>query len=116
MHGRTVIPLTGRPGGIQAWKIVIPTEQSEPALRTHDGHEWLHVLSGRMRLIVDGADRVLGEGEVAEFDTRLPHWFGSDGQSPAEILSVFSRPGERRPPAGAVAVPEQAGQPAAPPR
>jgi transcriptional regulator with XRE-family HTH domain len=105
VHGRTVIPLTGRPGGIQAWKIVIPAAQSEPALRTHDGHEWLHVLSGRMRLVLDGRDRILGEGEVAEFDTRLPHWFGSDGQQSAEVLSIFSRPGERQP-----AVPAQPGQ------
>src|SRR6188508_1098393 len=25
VKGRTVIPLTGQPGGVQAWKIVIPT-------------------------------------------------------------------------------------------
>jgi hypothetical protein len=34
-------------------------------------------------------------GEAAEFDTRLPHWFGSTGQGPVEILSLFGRQGER---------------------
>jgi hypothetical protein len=66
VHGRTVRPLTG-PGGVQAWKIVIPTSQSTPARRTHDGFEWLYVLSGRMRSV------------LAEQD----------------LLSIFGRPGER---------------------
>jgi hypothetical protein len=30
-----------------------------------------------------------------EFDTTLPHWFGSTGEGPAEVLSIFGRPGER---------------------
>ena len=94
VNGRTVLPLT-RPGGIQAWKIVIPTSQSEPKPRTHDGFEWLYVLSGRMRLVMGDQDVVLGIGEAAEFDTMIPHWFGSTGDGPAEVLSIFGRPGER---------------------
>jgi transcriptional regulator with XRE-family HTH domain len=93
VNGRTVLPLT-HPGGIQAWKIVIPTEQSEPNPRTHDGYEWLYVLRGRMRLIQGERDLVLEAGEAAEFDTQLPHWFGSTGDGPAEVLSIFGRPGE----------------------
>jgi transcriptional regulator with XRE-family HTH domain len=94
VNGRTVVPLT-HPGGIQAWKILIPKGQSEPRLRTHDGYEWLYVLSGRMRLIQGDRDLVLEAGEAAEFDTRLPHWFGSTGGGPAEVLSIFGRPGEQ---------------------
>ena len=94
VNGRTVLPLT-RPGGVQAWKIVIPASQSMPQPRTHDGFEWLYVLDGRMRLIVADQDLVLGPGEAAEFDTQLPHWFGSTGDGPAEVLSIFGRPGER---------------------
>ncbi len=94
VNGRTVLPLT-RPGGIQAWKIVIPTTQCDPAPRTHDGFEWLYVLAGRMRLILGDQDLVLGVGEAAEFDTQVPHWFGSTGDAPAEVLSIFGRPGER---------------------
>ncbi|HEU5037509.1 MAG TPA: XRE family transcriptional regulator [Nocardioides sp.] len=94
VNGRTVLPLT-RPGGIQAWKIVIPRAQSQPEPRTHDGFEWLYVLSGRMRLVLGDQDLVLGIGEAAEFDTQVPHWFGSTGDGPAEVLSIFGRPGER---------------------
>jgi len=94
VKGRTVLPLT-RPGGIQAWKIVIPRTLSDPAPRAHDGFEWLYVLSGRMRLVLGDQDLVLGAGEAAEFDTQVPHWFGSTGEEPAEVLSIFGRPGER---------------------
>jgi transcriptional regulator with XRE-family HTH domain len=94
VNGRTVLPLT-RPGGVQAWKIVIPRTQLEPQPRRHDGFEWLYVLSGRMRLVLGDRDLVLGVGEAAEFDTQVPHWFGSTGEEPAEVLSIFGRPGER---------------------
>ncbi len=30
VNGRTVLPLTRHPGGVQAWKIVIPADQSTP--------------------------------------------------------------------------------------
>jgi transcriptional regulator with XRE-family HTH domain len=103
LNGRTVVPLTGRPGGVQAWKILIPAAQSEPKVRSHDGHEWLYVLAGRMRLILADSDSVLVEGDVVEFDTRTPHWFGSTGEAPAEVLSLFSRPGERMQRAAGVA-------------
>jgi len=94
VNGRTVIPLTPNPGGLQAWKIVIPGSQTQPEPRTHEGYEWLYVLSGRMRLILGDNDLTLGAGEVAEFDTRLPHWFGSADGSAAEILSLFGKQGE----------------------
>jgi len=95
VKGRTVIPLTRQPDGMQAWKIVIPTSKVTPEPRSHDGHEWIYVLSGHVRLVLGEQDWVLAPGEVAEFDTGAPHWFGSTGREPAEILSIFSRPGER---------------------
>ena len=95
VKGRTVLPLTRDPGGIQAWKIIIPANQSTPNPRVHEGSEWLYVLSGRLRLILGDQDLVLGVGEAVEFDTTVPHWFGSTGAGPAEVLSLFGRPGER---------------------
>jgi transcriptional regulator with XRE-family HTH domain len=95
VRGATVLPLTNRPGPIQTYKMIIPASRSAPDPRTHEGYEWLYVLSGRLRLILGGRDMVLGAGEAAEFDTRLPHWFGSAGEEPVEILSLFGRQGER---------------------
>ncbi|MFI0452828.1 helix-turn-helix domain-containing protein [Actinomadura sp. 6N118] len=94
-NGRTVVPLTRQPGGVQAFKMVIPNDQNEPDLRIHEGYEWMYVLSGRLRLILADHDIVMRAGEVAEFDTRLPHWFGSTGEGPVELLSLFGPQGER---------------------
>ncbi len=94
VKGRTVIPLTRQPDGMQAWKIVIPTSKVDPEPRAHDGHEWIYVLSGHMRLVLGDKDWVRA-GEIAEFDTHVPHWFGNTGERPAEILSIFTRRGER---------------------
>lgn len=92
---RTMVPLTQQPGGLQAYKMIFSAEHSQPAPRTHEGYEWLYVLSGKGRLVLADHDIVLKPGEVAEFDTRLPHWFGSTGQGPVEILSLFGPQGER---------------------
>jgi hypothetical protein len=48
-----------------------------------------------MRLILGAHDLTLAAGEVAEFNTHVPHWFGSADGSPAEVLSLFGRQGER---------------------
>jgi transcriptional regulator with XRE-family HTH domain len=91
--GITYLPLTRRPGGLQAYKMVLPERAFEP--QVHEGYEWIYVLSGRVRLRLGDHDLVLGEGEVAEFDTRTPHAFGSAGPGPAEVLSLFGPQGER---------------------
>jgi transcriptional regulator with XRE-family HTH domain len=92
VKGRTVIPLTRQPNGVQAWKIVIPTSNVTPEPRAHDGYEWIYVLSGQMRHVLGDQDWVLGPGEVASFDTKVPHWFGSTGDQPTEILSSSDDP------------------------
>jgi transcriptional regulator with XRE-family HTH domain len=91
-NGRLVFRLTQGSGGVAVWKVVIPPER-ERELRTHEGYEWLYVLSGRLRLILGEHDLTMGTGEVAEFDTRLPHWFGPADDEPVEILSIHSSHG-----------------------
>ncbi|MDI3406196.1 helix-turn-helix domain-containing protein [Streptomyces cavernicola] len=93
--GRTMVPLTRQPGGLQAYKVVIPQLTEVPEQRTHEGYEWLYVLSGRLRLLLADHDVVLGTGEAAEFDCRLPHWFGPAGDGGVEFLSLFGPQGER---------------------
>ncbi|MGR6963846.1 helix-turn-helix domain-containing protein [Geodermatophilus sp. URMC 61] len=96
-HGVTSLPLTRRPGGVQAFKQVYPAgwPGGEPEQQTHEGYDWLYVLSGRLRLVLGEHDLLLGPGEVAEFDTRTPHWFGNPGPGVAEVLTLFGPQGER---------------------
>ena len=110
VNGRTVLPLT-RPGGVQAWKIVIPVSQATPKPRTHDGFEWLYVLAGRMRLILGDRDVVLGVGEAAEFDTQVPHWFGSTGRGPGGGAEHLRAPGRAHARPGSPRRPEHAPRP-----
>ncbi|MGW6730582.1 helix-turn-helix domain-containing protein [Nocardia sp. NPDC055029] len=93
--GRVIVPLSKTQGEPKAYKLIIPEIESEPFPRTHAGYEWLYVLSGRLRLVLGDYDVVLGPGEVAEFDTLHPHWFGSTGRGSVEVLSLFGGQGER---------------------
>jgi transcriptional regulator with XRE-family HTH domain len=96
-HGLTMVPLTRRAGGLQAYKLVIPGTRGPDSLeqKTHEGYDWLYVLSGKLRLRLGDQDLILIPGEAAEFDTRVPHWFGSADGHTVEVLSLFGRQGER---------------------
>lgn len=95
--GSTVVPLTRRPGGIQAYKFVLPraSDRQQPDLHSHEGYDWAYVLNGTLRLVLGEHDLRLSPGEVAEFDTRTPHWFGATSAGPVEFLSLFGKQGQR---------------------
>ena len=96
--GQVIVPLSRGGGGIQAFKHLIPAGPpgpERPELRAHDGFEWLYVLSGRLRFVLDDQEHVLEAGEVVEFDTRRRHWFGRADDRAVEFLSLFGRQGER---------------------
>ncbi|MCF3118957.1 helix-turn-helix domain-containing protein [Streptomyces arenae] len=95
--GMTFVPLSRRPGGVHAFKMIIPArpEPLEPTPQTHEGFEWLYVLSGRLRLVLGERDLTLSSGEAAEFDTSLPHWLGSADGGAVEVLILFGRQGVR---------------------
>lgn len=95
--GSTILPLTRRAGGIQAYKYIKPAgrDDEEPELRTHEGYDWVYVLNGTLRLVLGEHDLVLQPGEAAEFDTRTPHWFGATSSGPVEFLSLIGKQGER---------------------
>ncbi|GAA3747620.1 helix-turn-helix domain-containing protein [Salinactinospora qingdaonensis] len=98
-HGQTFIPLTRYLGGLHAYKQILPAGRPpagvRPEQQTHEGYEWLYVLSGRLWLALGDRDLILTAGEAAEFDTRIPHAFTNAGEQPAEFLSLFGPQGER---------------------
>ncbi|MGW7370193.1 helix-turn-helix domain-containing protein [Streptomyces sp. NPDC054841] len=97
-HGQTFVPLTRYLGGLHAYKQILPVAKApgaRPEQQTHEGYEWLYVLSGRLRLALGEHDLVLTAGEAAEFDTRTPHGFANAGEQPVEFLSLFGAQGER---------------------
>ena len=110
-HGaRTYLPLSRRPGGVHAFKMIVAPEEpgteqprveqprvEQPRVeqQSHEGYEWMYVLDGRLRLRLGELDIVMRAGEVAEFDTHTPHWFGAAGPGPVELLVLFGPQGER---------------------
>ncbi|MEJ5914435.1 helix-turn-helix domain-containing protein [Pseudokineococcus sp. 1T1Z-3] len=132
-HGMTVLPLTRRPGGIQAMKLLMPAGHGTapegadggPQLRTHEGYEWLYVLDGRLRLRLGPHDMVLTPGEAAEFDCRTPHAMTAVGEGGCELLALMgpqgqrahlrARPASAAPPPSAAAPPSAAPPPTTPP-
>lgn len=100
--GQTILPLSRGASGVQVFKHVLSADtgpagapEKNPTPKTHEGHEWVYVIRGRVRLVVGDRDLVLEAGEAAEFDTTTPHWFGRADERAAEFLSLFGRQGER---------------------
>jgi len=93
----TFVPLTRRPDAPPAYKVLVPGSAAHEPIEqgVHDGHDWLYVLAGRLRLALGDDELVLEPGEAAEFDTRVPHGFASAGPEPVELISVFGPSGER---------------------
>ena len=97
-HGVTYWPLTrqGATGGRHTFKVRVSTKRNTPPvdLPTHEGQEWMYVLSGRLRLVLGERDFIIKPGEAVEFSTWTPHWFGTvDG--PVEAIMIFDVHGER---------------------
>jgi transcriptional regulator with XRE-family HTH domain len=96
--GATWIPLSRTPGGLNAFKQILPVPQTLPDhldQRVHEGHEWLYVLNGTLRLALGDKDFHLHAGEAAEFDTKVPHALANGGSQPLELLIIFGQQGER---------------------
>ena len=92
------VPLSRDAGGLNAFKQVIPAQPSVPEkldLQVHEGHEWIYVLSGTLRLALADKDFEMSAGEAAEFDTRTPHAIANTGQRPLELLILFGQQGQR---------------------
>lgn len=92
-RGNVLVPLTQYPGRVQVFKQVLSPR--EPRLVTHEGYEWLYVLAGNLRLIIGDRDFSLGPGDIAEFDTAEPHWFGPADTEAVEILHLFGPHGDQ---------------------
>ncbi|AEA27620.1 helix-turn-helix domain-containing protein [Pseudonocardia dioxanivorans] len=87
-------PLTRGPVQPRPYRLVYGPGLECTELRTHEGFEWVYVLSGRLTLLLGDKEIQLGVGEAAEFDCHVPHGFAT-GDRPVEALSLFGKQGER---------------------
>lgn len=93
--GIVLEPLAPEGSPIETYRVTYPPTKELPAPRVHDGHEWLYVVSGRLRLVLGDREITLTRGEAAEFDTRVPHAMSAVGSRPAQVISIFNQAGAR---------------------
>lgn len=96
--GLTLWPLTNRgpAPGLHAYRCRIDRARDTPPdpLPVHEGHDWMYVISGRLRLLLGDRDLVIEPGEAVEFSTLEPHWFGVV-DSVVEVIAIFGTHGEQ---------------------
>lgn len=98
LDGMTLWPLTRREpaSGLLAYKVHVSPERRTPPdhLPVHEGHDWLYVLDGQLRLLLGEEDHTIEPGEAVEFTTWTPHWFGAL-TGPVEFILIVGPQGER---------------------
>src|SRR4051794_31335234 len=69
--GMTLWELSREAGGPRVFKVVVDASRREPPeeFSVHEGHEWLYVISGRLRLVLGDRDFIAEPGDAVEFST-----------------------------------------------
>jgi len=67
----------------------------DESLVSYDGHEFGHVLSGMLRVVVGLDDLLLGPGDSVTFPSTTPHRLSNDGDETVHAIWVVR--GRRRP-------------------
>lgn len=92
--GRTTWPLSRPTSGRMAMKVRLEPDAPPGEPRVHAGHDWLFVLSGRVRLTLGDRQIDVAAGEAAEFACDVPHAFAAVDDV-AELILLFERDGQR---------------------
>lgn len=97
--GTKVWPLTrtSSANGPRAYRIEISPRRRQPPkeLSVHEGGlDWIFVIKGPLRLLLDEEEFTIEAGEAVEFSTWTPHWFGAI-DDPVELILLVGPEGER---------------------
>ncbi|MER5893033.1 XRE family transcriptional regulator [Streptomyces sp. NPDC001876] len=93
----TLLVGTEARGPIELWSWhLMPGEGSASDPHPEGTVELLHVTSGELTLIVDGAEHSVPAGTSATFEAHVPHSYRNDGTEPAELTMAVSIPPVRR--------------------
>ncbi len=82
LQGRLEVLRTQIPAG---W-----SNQSKPFV--HEGEECVHLLSGRLEVVVGTARFELEEGDSITYDASQPHWYHNGADAAALILGAVTPP------------------------
>jgi transcriptional regulator with XRE-family HTH domain len=68
---------------------IIEPSFNEEAIFQHEGEEFMYVLEGKHKLIYDGKEYIMEEGDCIYFDASIPHTGRSLGKKKARLLAVM---------------------------
>ena len=91
---RTTWMLSRLTGTTIAVKVRLEPTQRPATRQVHPGHDWLFVVTGRVRLSLGEREIVVETGQAAEFATLTPHAVNAIDE-PAELIMIFDRDGHR---------------------
>jgi quercetin dioxygenase-like cupin family protein/transcriptional regulator with XRE-family HTH domain len=66
--------------------------EAEQVKSTHEGEEFIHVLSGKLNLEYGGESHVLSGGDSVYYDSIVPHRLSAGDEKPLRILAVIYTP------------------------
>ncbi len=68
---------------------ITPEETKEIHFNSHPGHEFNYVLEGKMKIVVDGKEMELEEGDSLYFDATKPHGMQALNGKNARFLAII---------------------------
>jgi quercetin dioxygenase-like cupin family protein len=91
-YGLAYVPLSraGRGFNIRPIQVTVSPDRKGDQHYSHEGEEWIYVLSGKITLSLAGEKYDLDSGDAVHFDSRLPHRVLARGKVAPEILLVAS--------------------------
>ena len=91
-YGLTFVPLSkaGHNFNLRPIQVTVSPNRKGDQHYSHDGEEWIYVLSGKITLSLAGEKYDLDAGDAIHFDSRLPHRVLARSKTPPEILLVAS--------------------------
>jgi hypothetical protein len=79
---------------MEPFLFTFPSSVSEEVFFEHDGEEFVFVVAGRVRFLVDGREWVLNPGDSVYFDASLPHRGEAVGGEAKALVIIYTPPGE----------------------
>ena len=73
---------------MNAYRVRFLDTSPRPPTHEHPGAEFLHLLKGRLGLVVSGEPHVLGAGDSIYFDSSQPHAYSRLSRGPAVGIVV----------------------------
>ena len=68
---------------------ITPEETKEIHFNSHPGHEFNYVIEGSMKIVVDGKEMQLDEGDSLYFDATKQHGMQALNNAPARFLAII---------------------------